>query len=302
VWAITPLSKILEYADRRHGVVTRRQLHALGLSDTAIRHWIRRGVLHRMHRGVYAVGHRVPAVEGRMLAAVLACGPGAALSHRSAAALWGLRQSDQRRIDVTAVADAGRCDRAIAQHRARNLDAVDLTTHRGVPVTTVARTLVDLAGVVPALALERALEKAEILAIYDHIAMHEVLERSNGRNGARALRAALEAPPAFTRSELERRMLSLCRRNRLPAPQVNAVVCGHEVDFFWPAARLIVETDGLKYHGTRRAFENDRRKDAELVVAGYRVIRITYRRLKTEPNAVANTIRVLIQGVGIYGS
>jgi very-short-patch-repair endonuclease len=290
-------------AERQHGVVSREQLRAFGLSDTAIRGWIGRGLLHRMHRGVYAVGHCALPMEGRMLAAVLACGPGAALSHRSAAALWGLRATAQRRIDVTAVADGGRRDPAIAQHRARTLEATDLTAHRGVPVTTVARTLVDLAGVVPAAAVERALAQAEVLRLYDHAAVCEVLERSNGRRGAQALRAAMGTPIAFTRSELESRMLALCRRHRLPPPRVNAVVCGHEVDFLWPAARLIVETDGHRFHGTRRAFEQDRRRDAELLVAGYRVVRITYRRLMTEPDAVADTIRALLnQGVGIYGS
>jgi very-short-patch-repair endonuclease len=298
---ITPLSKVMALADRRHGIVTRRQLHALDLSDTAIRGWIRRGVLHRVHRGVYSVGPGALAVEGRMLAAVLACGPGAALSHRSAAALWGLRQTDQRRIDVTAVVDAGRRDRAITFHRTRTLDA-DRTTHRGVPITTVARTLVDLAGVVPVAAVERALSQAEVLSLYDHTALDEVLERSNGRRGARALRAALGVPIVFTRSELENRMLALCRRHRLPTPQVNAIVCGQEVDFYWPAARLIVETDGHKYHRTQRAFEDDRRRDADLTVAGHRVVRITYRRLVNESDAVAGTIRALLEGVGIYGS
>jgi very-short-patch-repair endonuclease len=237
-----------------------------------------------------------------MLAAVLACGPGAALSHRSAAALWGLRQTDQQRVDVMTAAQRGRRDPTIALHRPRALDAVDLTTHRGVPVTTVARTLVDLAGVVGAGALDHALLQAEVLCLYDHAALSEVLERSNGRRGANALRAALGVPIVFTRSELERRMLALCRRHRLPLPMVNAVVCGHEVDFYWPAARLVVETDGRKYHGTRRAFEHDRRRDAELLVAGIRVVRITYRRLKFESDAVARTIRALLdQGVVIHG-
>jgi predicted transcriptional regulator of viral defense system len=185
-----------------------------------------RGLLHRVHRGVYAAGHRALRPEGRMLAAVLACGSGAALSHRSAAALWGLRPTDQRRIDVTAATRCGRGDPGITLHRTRALDAHDLTTHRGVPVTSVARTLVDLASVVSAVAVERAVAQAEIVALYDHVAVCDALERSNGRRGTGALRAAVAAPIAFTRSELENRMLALCRRHRLPAPQVNTVVCG----------------------------------------------------------------------------
>jgi len=211
-------------AERQHGVVERSQLRALGVSDTRIRGLIRARTLLRLHRGVYAVGHRSLRLEGRMLAAVLACGPGAVLSHRSAAALWELRATERDRIDVSAASRRGGADAAIDLHRTGGFDAVDVAVHRGVPVTSVARTFVDLAGVVAAPALERALAQAEVAGIYDRAALLEVLGRSNGRRGAGALRAALDEPFALTRSKLERRMLSLCRRHRLPEPSVNSLI------------------------------------------------------------------------------
>jgi predicted transcriptional regulator of viral defense system len=291
-----------ELAERQYGVVSREQLRALGFSDTAIRDRIRSGRL-RMHRGVYAlVGFRALRAEARMLAAVLACGPGAALSHGSAAALWELRPTGRQRIDVTAGGRGGAADAAIELHRVRKLVPADVTMHRGIPVTTVPRTLVDIAGVVGASALERALAQAEILGLYDQTAMREILARSNGRRGATKLRAALHVPPACTRSELERRFLRLCDEHGLPRPLVNVDVCGHEVDFCWPDARLVVETDGHAYHHTRHAFELDRRRDADLLVAGYRVLRITYHRLLTDPEGVVRTIRALLaEGVARYG-
>jgi hypothetical protein len=197
-------------------------------------------------------------------------------------------------VDVTTAERRGVRDRAIDLHRARSLDPADVTEHRGVPITTVARTFVDLAGVVDEPALKRALNQAEILGVYDHTALEEILARSNGRRGAKALRAAIAAPPAFTRSELEARFLTLCADHGLPPPLLNAAVCGYEVDFLWKKARLIVETDGYAYHHTRQAFEHDRRRDAELKRAGYEVLRVTYWQVRKEPEWVASTIRALL--------
>jgi very-short-patch-repair endonuclease len=284
----------LELAEKQYGVVARTQLRALGLSDTTIRGWVRKGRLQRLHRGVYAVGHRVLRPEGRMLAAALACGPGAVLSHRSAALLWQLRPSDRVPVDVTTTVRCGESDPGIDVHRARTLDPLDVTEHRGVPVTTVARTLVDLAGVIDKPGLLRALNQAEILGLYDHAALTETLERSNGRRGAQALRAALTTPHALTRSELEAQFLALCADHGLPQPSLNAAVCGYEVDFLWSAANLIVETDGYAYHRTRQAFERDHRRDGDLKRAGYEVLRVTYWQVKREPEWVANTVRALL--------
>jgi very-short-patch-repair endonuclease len=290
----TPRRALADLADRQHGVVARDQLRERGWSDTAIHRAVAEGRLRRMHLGVYAVGHRSLRVEGRWLGAVLACGPGAALSHRSAAALWELHRSDRDQIDVIGLRRRGTVDPVIDLHRTRRLEPRGVTMHRGVRVTGVARTLVDLAGVVEQSVLERVLAQAEVLGLYDHGALIDALDRSNGRRGARALRAAISAAPTMTRSELERRFLRLCARHDIPRPLVNATVCGHEVDFLWPSARLIVETDGHAYHRTRLAFERDRRRDADLMLAGYRVLRITHRRLLTDPEGVARTVAALV--------
>jgi very-short-patch-repair endonuclease len=291
----TPESRLAGLAEKQHGVVAREQLRALGLGEHAIVRRVKQGRLQRLHRGVYAVGHRALRPEGRMLAAVLACGPGAVLSHRSAAALWGLRYNDRARVDVTTTEKRGVGDPAIDLHRARTLDPTDITEHRGIPITTVARTFVDLAGVVDKPALDRALNQAEILGLYDHAALTEILDRSNGRRGAQALRTALAQPPALTRSELEAQFLTLCADRGLPQPSLNAAVCGYEVDFLWRQANLIVETDGYAYHRTRQAFERDRRRDGELKRAGYEVLRVTYWQVKREPEWVASTIQALLK-------
>jgi very-short-patch-repair endonuclease len=285
--------RLRHLVERQYGVVSRAQLRAAGLSDTAIRDRLRRGQLLPLHRGVFAAGHRALRGAGRWRAAALACGRGAVLSHRSAAALWELRGSARSRIEVMSTGRVGARERKIELHQVRSLDPRDVTVHRGIPVTTVARTFVDLAGVIRADALERALAQAEILSLFDLHALFEVLDRSNGRRGAQALRTALQEPPEMTRSDLERTMLGLCRRHGLPRPGVNADVCGFEADFSWPAARLVVETDGGAVHRTRHAFEEDRRRDGELLLAGYRVLRITHRRLRYDEPGVAAMLRRL---------
>lgn len=292
----TPVDRrVAAVAGRQYGVVSRTQLRASGLSDTAIRERIANGRLHRVHRGVYAVGHPALGAEGRALAAVLACGEGAVLSHESAAALWGLRRSDRSRVAVTTVSRRRAREQRIEIHRSRFLDPSDVACHRGVPVTAVSRTLVDLAGVVSEVALGRVLAQAEVLRLYDAAALRDVLSRSNGRRGARALRRALALPPTLTRSELEDRFLMLCRAHRIPRPLVNEEVAGLEVDFFWPSARLAVETDSRTYHLTGHAFERDRERDARLLLAGIRVLRLTDRRLLADPRQVARTLRDLLQ-------
>ena len=225
-------------------------------------------------------GHRVLTREGRWLAAVLACGPGAVLSHRSAAALWGLLATGAARIDVTAPPRPSRRPGdppppfAFASMPATP-PAID-----GVPVTTLARTLLDLAAAVPTDHLERALAQSERLRIYDHRAVEDVLARANGHRGARRLAAATARPSALTRNELEARFLAAVRRAGLPEPGANVLldVPDHgpcEVDFLFADHRLIVETDGWETHGTRSSFETDRARDAALQAAGYRVLRFT---------------------------
>ncbi len=234
-----------------------------------------------MHRGVYAVGHTALGAKARRLAAVLACGPGAVLSHVSAAAHWGLLHTAAARIDVTA--PRGRHGApGIRLHRSRSLDARDTATHDGIPITTVARTLLDLAATMPAHRLERALAQADHLRVYDHRAITEVIDRANGHRGTAALAQATALEPKLTKSDWEVRMLKLVRDAELPEPLVNHALIAPdygycEVDFYWPAHDLIVETDGWETHGTRTAFERDRAKDAALTAAGQRVLRFTWR-------------------------
>ena len=287
---------IATLAARQHGVVARRQLEALGFTAPGIKHRVACGRLHPVHRGVYAVGHASLAPRGWQLAAVLACGAGALLSHRSAAALWGLLPTARPLMDVTS-GRSRRGGRGIALHRVRRLDPSDRAKRDGIPVTSVARTLLDLADVVPPTLLERAFEEAERLSLLDACAIAAACDRGVGRRGVTRLRALVTAhrpPVALIRSELERRFVGLCRRARLPLPAMNVVVAGLEVDAVWPDRRLVVELDGHAFHRTTAAFERDRERDATLALAGFRVVRFTYRRLDTEPEAVAGIVRALL--------
>ena len=284
-----PLAKI---ARSQWGVVSLAQLRALGLSLGAVKHRARVGRLRRLHRGVYAIGGAALPREGRHLAAVLACGPGAVLSHVSAAVHWGLLTYDAPQPHVTAPASKAGVP-GIRLHRTRSLDVRETTTHRGIPITTLARTLLDLAATAPTNHLEHAIGQAMRNELYDHAAIERVLD---GRPGTRALRRATADDPGFTRSELERRFRALCRRAGLPRPLCNVHVADadhhpHEVDFFFPSHRLIVEVDGWRDHGTRVAFERDRAKDAALVAAGYAVLRFTKRQIAIDPDTVAARVR-----------
>jgi hypothetical protein len=275
----TPPDRALaELAAVQHGVVGREQLLALGFDRNAIRRRLQSGRLHRLYRGVYAVGHMVLSRNGAYLAAVLACGPQAVLSHRSAAALWGLRLSDAPRIDVTVPRTSGvRTTHAMVVHRP--LLTPDPMTHDGIPVTTPGRTLADLALALPRRQLEKAVEAAERLRLH--------VDVDDDHPGARRLRDVLGSDIAFTRSELEDAFLELCDRHGIPRPLVNSIQEGIEVDFCWPEARLIVETDGHAHHGTRAAFERDRARDALLTALGWRVMRFTARQVRRGPSRVA---------------
>jgi predicted transcriptional regulator of viral defense system len=292
-----PLERALaELAERQWGVVSLAQLRELGLATGAVEHRVRLGRLHRVHRGVYAVGHVALRREGRWLAAVLACGTGAVLSHRTAAKHWGLLHSDQTRIDVTAPRSRGGAP-GIRLHRSRSLDALDTTSHEGIPITTVPRTLLDLAARVNAHRLERALAQAERLRLYDDRAIRDLLARTNGHRGKAILERAIAHEPKLTRSELEARVLGAVRDAGLPEPMVNTALnaLDHqpiEVDLHWPAHHLIVELDGYATHGTRHAFEADRRRDAALQAAGQRVMRFTWH---TDRNEMIARLRAVLR-------
>jgi predicted transcriptional regulator of viral defense system len=291
-----PDLRVAELAARQWGVVCIAQLQALGLRKDAVQRRVKAGRLHRVHHGVYAVGHTVLRPEGRRLAAVLACGEGAVLSHRSAAAHWGLLTTSAARIDVTVPRAARAGNAELRLHRSRSLIACDTTTHQGIPITSVARTLLDLAATVRPDRLERALAQAEHLELYDHTAITELLARANGHRGRKALTEATALEPKLTRSEWEVRMLRLVRAAALPEPLVNLPFDVPDYgecrpDFHWPLHRLIVETDGWRTHRTRAAFESDRAKDAALTAAGYRVVRFTWR---TPDATIVRRLRALL--------
>jgi hypothetical protein len=251
----------------------------MGLSRGALEHWLSVGRLQLLHRGVYALGHSALRAEGHRLAAVLACGPGAVLSHRTAAAHWGLLRTDQTRIDVTAARGRHGAP-GIRLHRSRSLDAQDTTHHQGIPITTVSRTLLDLAATARAGELERALAQAERLQLYDHRATTDVIARSNGHRGTPVLAQATTTQPKWTRNEWEAEFLALIREAGLPEPETNEAFHvpdhGHcQPDYHWPEHRVIVELDGFETHGTRAAFRADRAKDAALTASGHRVLRFT---------------------------
>ena len=264
-------------AAQQYGVVTRSQVLAAGIGETGIKERVRSERLLQLHRGVYALGHRELKREGHWLAAVLACGPGAVLSHVDAAALWNIRPSASALVHVTVPSRAGRKQqKGLRVHRSGRLGTDQVTVHESIPVTSLARTLLDLADVLTRRALKRAMDEADYLRLLDMTALIAAVDGNPGRRGAKLLRAA-HGPAEMTKSQLEQRFLALVDRHGLPRPKVNTPIEGYEVDFAWPEAKLIVETDGFAAHGTRRAFENDRLRDRRLGRAGYRTVRLTPR-------------------------
>ncbi|MEA2235259.1 MAG: hypothetical protein QOD83_5075, partial [Solirubrobacteraceae bacterium] len=243
--------------------------------------------LHRLHRGVYSVGHRALRSEAHRMAAVLACGPGAVLSHAAAGAHLQIRPSSAARIDVTVPARTGRRSRpGIRLHRSASLPPEDVTVQDRIPVTTVARTLLDLADVLNDQALKRAIDEAEYRRLFDLTGLIAVVGRNPGRSGARLLKA-VGGPAELTRSVPEDRFIELVRERGLPRPRVNAWIDGYEVDFYWPEANLIVEIDGFAAHGTRSRFEADRLRDRRLARKGLQTIRLTANALSYDEDAIA---------------
>lgn len=269
----TPLDRrVAALAFRQHGVVEHGQLRRLGLSEAAIKSRLRAGRLHRIHVGVYAVGHTRLTANGRRQAALLACGPGAVLSFQTAADHLNLRPSASPAIHVTVPTTAGKARPGIRLHRTRRLRPQDVTVHEGLAVTSPARTLLDLAGVLDQAALRRAVERAMRVGRYDEHAMRDVIP---GRH-VRKLRAALElADPAPFRSDLEADFVALCREHGLPRPEVNVVLHGREVDLLWRRRRVVVELDSWTYHRGRGSFADDRRKSVDLALEGFTVLRFT---------------------------
>jgi hypothetical protein len=283
---------IRELAERQHGVVARWQLIALGLEEGLIQNRMRRGRLLTLHRGVFALGHRHIGLHGQWMAAVFACGPRAVLSHGSAAHLWGIRGSHGP-IEVTRISGHRR-PHGIRLHQTRSLPPDDMTVEAGIPVTSLERALLDIAGGLGMRQLEHALVAADRSRRLRWPELRRVLDQGGGRKGLGRLRRVAErvdprAAEAISPTEVD--FLALCREADLPLPQVNVLVEGRLVDFFWPKARVIVETDGYAYHSDRPAFERDHETTVALTAAGYRVLRATHHMLQLNPDPFLRLVR-----------
>jgi very-short-patch-repair endonuclease len=288
-------------ARRQHGVIGRGQLMRCGWSETAVDKRIRAGRLHRVHAGVYSLAPpQLLSRQGRWMAAVLASGPHGLLSHRSAAALWLIRPNSRSRIDVT-VAHRSRSSRAICRHVSQ-VPADERAVEEGIPVTSVHRTIFDLAATEGVDAVVAMIKEAEYRNRWDRLSLPELLERHPGRRGSCKVKLALqritEEPSGRTRSRLEQRFAPFLRRHHLPLPRFNDwVLLGPkrcQVDCHWPKLGLIVELDGWEGHRSRSAFQDDRSRDRALHAAGYAVVHITWNQLDDEPEEIAADLRALL--------
>jgi very-short-patch-repair endonuclease len=280
-------------------VVSKAQLAKLGLTRDAVRRRVEKKRLQRLYPGVYAVGHDALTVDSRRLAAVIACGAGALLSHRAAGSAQGLLLSSPQ-FDVT-VSQPRKSKPGIVVHRSRLIHPEDRAVERGIPVTCVARTLVDLADVLSEERLAKAVHEAEVRRAFDLEAIERTLTRLPGRTGRHRLRRVLVAykpHPNFTRSSAERRLLELCQRHGLPPPQANLWIVGYEVDAYWPDVRVAVEVDGAEAHHTRAAFHEDRARDRRLAAERVHVVRITWSDFDDEPRLAAE-LRAIRAGAAL---
>jgi very-short-patch-repair endonuclease len=286
---------IRRLAEGQYGVVARAQLSELGLGSDAIDHRLKVGRLCPVHRGVYAiVGPRLLTNHGRWLAAVLACGPGAVLSHHAAAALWGIRRGS--RIEVT-VPRGGRKSRTGIRLHWANLPDDEIATHQRIPTTTVPRTLLDLSAVVQHDELRSAVRQAEQLRLTDPLWLGDLIQRYPRKPGIPILNAVAEEAQKglnVVRSELEERFQAFLLSAGLPLPTTNVLIDDIEVDCVWPQERLIVELDSRTHHDVTHAFEADRARDRRLEAAGWRVVRVTWRQLHDTPAELEADLRVLL--------
>ncbi len=278
--------RVAALADRQDGLVARRQLLALGMGPGAIAHRLRTGRLVEAHRGVYGLGHLPRADRPRLRAALLAVGDDAVVSHRSAAAWWALAP-DAPPVHVTAAGRRGRTRSGIVVHTCDRLEAASIRTHRGVPVTAPARTIVDFAVIAAEAEIERAVAEAQVLRLLTMPDLEAAVAARPRHRGAALVRRLIDAGAPPTRSELERRLRRLVRDAGLPMPEMNHRVAPFTLDACWIAESVAVETDGWAAHGHRRAFERDRDRDAHLAALGFVVLRVTWRQLRDEPILVA---------------
>lgn len=290
-------SALAHLAERQHGIVSIRQLTGpLGYSEAGVHRAVTAGRLHRLYRGVYAVGHTNLSLYAECLAAVLACGPDALLSHVSAAWLWGLTNTSPLPAAVSTPLHRRRRP-PLRLHEARSLAAGDRALREGIPVTSLPRTFLDLAATVRFEWLEKMIERSEDLELFDLRAVEELLSRTVGHQGHGRLRRAiaLYKPSSFTRSSLEKRFLELCLEVGLPQPRTNFVAHGFELDCYWPEHRFAVELDVFETHGTRAAFERDRKRQEDLLLVGIGMTRVTGPRLEREPEDVMRRVALLLE-------
>ena len=295
--------RIAQRAASQHATVAVRQIVLLGISASAVRDRVATGRLHRVHWGVVAL--MPPTLltrRGRMMAATLACRPGTVASKRAASALFELRLTQRAWIDVTTPGGKGHRREGIRVHSGTTLTPADVTVIDNIPCTSLARTLLDIAEDATRREVERALDAAEQQQILDMRAIDDVLDRANGRRGAKLLRSVLAehyVGSTPTRNDLEEAFLAIARAIGFPPDAVNVWIAfpdggGAEADFLYRDQLLIVETDGRDTHAVRKAFHSDRRRDARLMLLGWRVVRFTWRQVMFEPAYVAATLRGLL--------
>jgi very-short-patch-repair endonuclease len=280
------------FAGGQHGIVKWEQVREAGLTKEAVRRRVEAGWLVRLHMGVYAVGHTALTDKSHLIAAVYACGPEALAGYRSAGALWGVLRSRQR-IEVTAPRGC-KPKKGFTVHRSRCIHDEDRALIDNIPVTSLARTLVDLADVLTERQLANAVHEAEVQRLFDLPKIQRVIERLPGRRGrhklTRVLNAYRDVQP-FTRSRAERLVLRMCEDHGLPTPRANTWIGECEVDFHWPDANLVLEFDGGAVHRTTKAFYEDRKRDRRLAAQGIHVVRATDR---DEPAALAAELRAIL--------
>ena len=289
-------SELATLAARQHGIVSIRQLRRLGFSESSVEKGVAAGRLHRLHRGVYAVGHTNLSLKGWCLASVLGSGPQSLLSHYSAGWLLGLISTRPIPIHVTTPLPRKRRG-SIRIHHSRTLIEEDRCLEEGIPVTSVARTALDLAAVLRFRSLRRLLRRSEELNVFDLGDFRSILSRNQGHRGAAPLSRALAIyePPRFTRSEFEREFAALAEQIGLPAFATNFNAAGYELDVYWPELRFAVELDVYATHGGHESFEEDRRRDEELKLAGIELTHVTGHRLEHEPRQVIERVGRLLE-------
>lgn len=285
---------------RQHGVVARPQLLKLGLSAKAIEARLASGRLHPVLRGVYAVGRPGLTRHGRWMAAVLACGPSALLSHGSAAALWRIAAEAEGRTEVSVRSGADRHRPGVLVHRRPAIQLRDRQEHQGIPVTSPIRTLVDLAAIRPAVAMERAVNEADKRDLVDPETLRAALDQYRGERGVARLRTVLDHRTfRLSDSDLEILFRSLARQAGLPAPETKRMVNGFEVDFFWPDLNLVVETDGLRYHRTPAQQARDLRRDQAHTATGMTPLRFSHGQVRFEPAYVRSRLKTVARRLAV---